>query len=185
MCDETAQVVTDCAFWEYLDPEWSVKRILVKYPYFDHEEAASKIWHNAIMRALPERSGDPDMWSPSRLPDLLAERNEVEVEAARKIYVPAWLKYATAPGYRDQLGWRREVFARLHLRVLANCGAVIPNCEELKGILEDGTGCEVYRYLSAEWTIERGGKRVVIAHLTAAMPALRGDPGTHILADDG
>ena len=33
--------------------------------------------------------------------------------------------------------------------------------------------------------LEGGGKRVVIGHLSEAMPALRGDTGTHILADDG
>ena len=32
--------------------------------------------------------------------------------------------------------------------------------------------------------LEGGGKRVVIGHLTEAMPALRGETGTHILADD-
>ena len=32
--------------------------------------------------------------------------------------------------------------------------------------------------------LEGGGKRVVIGHLSAAMPALRGETGTHILADD-
>ena len=33
--------------------------------------------------------------------------------------------------------------------------------------------------------LEGGGKRVVIGHLSEAMAALRGDTGTHILADDG
>ena len=33
--------------------------------------------------------------------------------------------------------------------------------------------------------LEGGGKRVVIGHLSQAMPALRGDTGTHMLADDG
>jgi len=33
--------------------------------------------------------------------------------------------------------------------------------------------------------LEGGGKRVVIGHLSEAMPALRGETGTHILIDDG
>jgi carbamate kinase len=33
--------------------------------------------------------------------------------------------------------------------------------------------------------LEGGGKRVVIGHLSEAMPALSGETGTHILADDG
>ena len=32
--------------------------------------------------------------------------------------------------------------------------------------------------------LERGGKRVVIGHLEDALAALRGETGTHILADD-
>lgn len=31
--------------------------------------------------------------------------------------------------------------------------------------------------------IENGGKRVIIAHLEDALPALRGETGTHIHAD--
>ena len=32
--------------------------------------------------------------------------------------------------------------------------------------------------------IERGGRRAIIAHLEQALPALIGDAGTHIVADD-
>ena len=32
--------------------------------------------------------------------------------------------------------------------------------------------------------LEGGGKRVVIGHLEEALPALRGEAGTHVLADD-
>ena len=33
--------------------------------------------------------------------------------------------------------------------------------------------------------LESGGERVIIASLEEAMPALRGEAGTHIVADDG
>jgi carbamate kinase len=32
--------------------------------------------------------------------------------------------------------------------------------------------------------IERGGRRAIIAHLEQALPALTGDAGTHVVADD-
>jgi len=32
--------------------------------------------------------------------------------------------------------------------------------------------------------IERGGRRAIIAHLEQALPALIGDAGTHVVADD-
>jgi carbamate kinase len=32
--------------------------------------------------------------------------------------------------------------------------------------------------------IERGGRRAIIAHLEQALPALMGDAGTHVVADD-
>ena len=33
--------------------------------------------------------------------------------------------------------------------------------------------------------LEGGGKRAIIAHLDEAMPALRGETGTHVVAEDG
>jgi carbamate kinase len=33
--------------------------------------------------------------------------------------------------------------------------------------------------------IEKGGKRVVIARLDEAVPALKGETGTHIVPDEG
>jgi carbamate kinase len=33
--------------------------------------------------------------------------------------------------------------------------------------------------------LEGGGERAIIAHLEEAMPALRGETGTHVIADDG
>jgi carbamate kinase len=33
--------------------------------------------------------------------------------------------------------------------------------------------------------LERGGKRAIIGHLREALPALRGETGTHIVFDEG
>jgi carbamate kinase len=32
--------------------------------------------------------------------------------------------------------------------------------------------------------LERGGKRAIIGHLSEALPALRGETGTHIVPDE-
>ena len=60
-------------------------------------------------------------------------------------------------------------------------------CRELKALQAQGqfpAGSMGPKVAAAIRFLEGGGEHVVIAHLEEAMPALRGETGTHIVPDD-
>lgn len=154
LCDNDAMTIADCQFAKYLDPEWSVERVLREYPFFDPEEAAERLWRNGHRRFMFERTADPTWWTDHRLADLFAERDAAAAQEAER-WGEEWRRYATQPGYRDLLAWRREYFEGIQAMVGEGDLDRIPSCEEQARVLAHVAPCGVAEYLSPKWTVDR------------------------------
>lgn len=154
LCDDDAATIADCQFAKYLDPAWSIERVLREYPSFDPEEAAERLWRNAHRRFMFERTSDPTWWTDQRLPDLFAERDTAAAGEAER-WGEEWRRYATRTGYRDLLAWRREYFDGI--QTMAGKGDLdqLPSCEEQERVLAHVAPCDVAEYLSTKWTVDR------------------------------
>lgn len=154
LCDDDAVTVADCQFAKYLDPEWSVERVLREYPLFDPEEAAERLWMGGHRRFMFEQTGDPTWWTDRWFPDLFAERDAAAAQDAERSS-EEWRRYATKPGYRDLLAWRREYFEGIQAMVGEGDLDRIPSCEEQERVLAHVAPCGVAEYLSPKWTVDR------------------------------
>lgn len=154
LCDDDAVTVADCQFAKYLDPEWSVERVLREYPSFDPEEAAERLWKGGYRRFMFERTGDSTWWTDRWFPDLFAERDDGAAQEAER-WGEEWRRYATQPGYRDLLAWRREYFENIQKMVEKGALDRLPSCEEQERVLAHVAPCGVAEYLSTKWTADR------------------------------
>lgn len=158
LCEEATLSMHECKYREYLDPDWSVERVLSVYPFFDPEEAAGNIWMSAEKRFMSDRISDPNTaamwWTPRWLPDLLAVRDDALATFAQD-WGRDWTRYATQSGYRDLIGWRREIFEGIQSAAGEGELNRIPSCEEQTRVLQHVALCDAAEYVSTEWTVNR------------------------------